>query len=193
MSGINLTDTLHGNEWFIEQVGRESGQPVQQCYQCGKCTAGCPIAFSMDVPPHRVMRMVQLGLRDKALGCNSIWLCAYCSTCTVRCPRNVNLAQVMDCLRIMAGRENRAGSGRSRHVALFNRNFLNSVRRYGRLHEFDTMLKYNLISRQPFKNIDTGLYMLSRGKLKFLIKKTGQVDQVRNIFARVKELEEQSP
>lgn len=190
MSGINLTTTLKDNEQFIEQVSRESGQPVQQCYQCGKCTAGCPIAFSMDVPPNRVMRMVQLGLRDKALGCSSIWLCAYCSTCSVRCPRNVNLAQVMDSLRIIAGREKRARSARSRHVDLFNRNFLNSIKRYGRLHEFETMAMYNLKSGQPFKDVDTGLYMLSRGKLKFLIKKTSQMDQVKKIFARVKELEE---
>jgi len=189
MSGINLTTTLEGNEQFIEQVNRESGQPVQQCYQCGKCTAGCPIAFSMDVPPNRVMRMVQLGLREAALGCNSIWLCAYCSTCSVRCPKNVNLAQVMDSLRIMAAREKRARSARSRHVELFNRNFLNSIKRYGRLHEFETMTMYNLKSGQPFKNADTGLYMLSRGKLKFLIKKTRQMDQVKQIFTRVKELE----
>ncbi|HBX22757.1 MAG TPA: heterodisulfide reductase subunit C [Desulfotomaculum sp.] len=189
MSAINLTTTLK-HEQFIEQVSRESGQPVQQCYQCGKCTAGCPIAFSMDVPPNRVMRMVQLGLRETALSCNSIWLCAYCSTCSVRCPKNVNLAQVMDALRIIAGKEKRAKTARARHVELFNRNFLNSIRRYGRLHEFETMTMYNLKSGQPFKNADTGLYMLSRGKLKFLIQKTSQMDQVKQIFARVKELEE---
>ena len=184
-----MTATLKDHEQFIEQVSRASGQPVQQCYQCGKCTAGCPIAFSMDIPPNRVMRMVQLGLRDHALSCSSIWLCAYCSTCSVRCPRNVNLARVMDSLRIIAGKEKRAKSARSRHVDLFNRNFLNSIKRYGRLHEFETMTMYNLKSGQPFKNADTGLYMLSRGKLKFLIKKTGQMDQIRRIFDRVKEWE----
>lgn len=190
MPAINLNTTLGDNEDFIREISRESGQPVQQCYQCGKCTAGCPISFSMDVPPHRIMRLVQLGLRERVLDCSSIWLCAYCSTCSVRCPRNVDLARVMDCLRIKAGRENRTGSARARHVAIFNRNFLASIRRYGRLHEFETMTKYNLKSGQPFNNVDTGLYMLSRGKLKFLIKKTSGMDQVREIFARVEELEE---
>ena len=34
---------------------------LSDCYQCGKCTAGCPRGDVMDVPPTRIMRAVQIG------------------------------------------------------------------------------------------------------------------------------------
>ena len=65
MELINVNQSIEKNADFIKEVGIESGQPVQKCYQCGKCTAGCPVAFAMDYPPQQVIRMVQLGMKDR--------------------------------------------------------------------------------------------------------------------------------
>ncbi|MFL7807317.1 MAG: 4Fe-4S dicluster domain-containing protein, partial [Anaerolineae bacterium] len=74
---------------FLHEVERRSGQNLARCYQCGKCSAGCPIAFEMDYPPHQVIRGVQMGMRDLVLASSTIWLCAACETCSTRCPQDV--------------------------------------------------------------------------------------------------------
>lgn len=78
-----------------------SGQKLSSCYQCGKCSAGCPLEDVMDVLPHRVIRDLQLGREDEALGTGAIWLCAACHTCAARCPRGVDLSRIMESLRVI--------------------------------------------------------------------------------------------
>src|SRR3990172_4909871 len=87
---------------FLVDVEARSGQKVSACYQCRKCTNGCPLAFAMDVMPNQVMRMAQLGLGEELLGCKTIWICASCQTCTTRCPNDIDIAHLMDSLRQMS-------------------------------------------------------------------------------------------
>ncbi|WP_066639837.1 4Fe-4S dicluster domain-containing protein [Desulfolucanica intricata] len=190
MSAINLTNNIKNNIKFIEYVSTESGQPIQQCYQCGKCTAGCPTAFAMDYSPNRIIRMIQLGLKEEVLKSQSIWLCAYCSTCTSRCPCHVNLAQVMDCLRGLAKREGVQLEGRAKNIALFYDCFLDTVKDNGKLYELGMMLNYNVKNRDYLKDADTGLAMFTRGKLRFLPMRNENYKEIALIFKRAKELEE---
>ena len=87
---------LHGV--LVEHVEAISGQDILACNQCGKCSAGCPVAGNMDMLPSQVIRLVQLGL-DEALEARAIWLCASCLTCITRCPKGVDLPRVMEALR----------------------------------------------------------------------------------------------
>ena len=88
---------------FLEEVNeRIGGVPIQSCYHCRKCTAGCPIAFAMEYNPDQIIKMIQMGMRDKVLNSSSIWLCASCETCVTRCPNEVDIARMMDVLREMA-------------------------------------------------------------------------------------------
>lgn len=190
MQAINITNLNEVSSDFFHVVRERSGQPVEKCYQCGKCTAGCPLASYMDIVPNQVMRMVQLGMKEELLKCQTIWLCAYCSTCSIRCPRNVNLAEVMDCLRIMAKQVEMPTAGRSKLVAIFNDNFLSSIRKHGRFFEFGAMLGFNLKSRRPFKEAYTGLAMLKRGKMRFTVDRPKGLKEINNIFSRVREFEE---
>lgn len=89
-----------------EQVRDLSEQNLLACYQCGKCSAGCPSIEAMDVMPSQIIRWVQLGQIEKALKSKTIWLCAACQTCKVRCPRGVDLARIMEALRQLVLREN---------------------------------------------------------------------------------------
>ena len=84
---------------FVKRVKEISGQNVLTCYQCGRCSAGCPLTFAMKDLPNQVIRLVQLGLEEDALASNTIWVCASCLACHARCPRGVDLAKVMEALR----------------------------------------------------------------------------------------------
>lgn len=86
---------------IIKKVEDISGQNVLACYQCGKCSAGCPMVSLMDLLPNQIIRLVQLGQIDDVLNSKTIWLCASCFTCTARCPKGVDLAKVMEALRLL--------------------------------------------------------------------------------------------
>jgi len=86
---------------IIKKVEDISGQNVLACYQCGKCSAGCPMVSLMDLLPNQIIRLVQLGQVEDVLNSKTIWLCASCFSCTTRCPKGVDLAKVMEALRLL--------------------------------------------------------------------------------------------
>ena len=116
---------------------------ILTCYQCMKCSAGCPISPDMDILPHQVIRMVQFGMQERLLSSKTIWVCASCETCTTRCPNEVDVAKVMDVLRQMAIRSN--GTLGDTHVPSFHRSFLSSICKRGRLHELEMIAGYSLV------------------------------------------------
>ena len=91
---------------FVNKVSEISGQDLMACYQCGKCSAGCPMVSAMDVLPNQVIRLVQLGMEEEVTKSKAIWLCASCVTCGARCPRGVDLSRVMEALRQLTLRKN---------------------------------------------------------------------------------------
>jgi heterodisulfide reductase subunit C2 len=87
------------NRAFVAQVEKLSGQKLLACYQCGKCSAGCPMAAHMDVLPNQLIRMAQLGMKEQLHAARSIWLCVSCLTCNSRCPKDVRIAEIIEALR----------------------------------------------------------------------------------------------
>src|SRR5512143_1503994 len=87
---------------LAERIRSETGENVYECYQCVKCSSGCPLAEHFDVEPNQVMRLVQLGQADAVLNSRTIWMCAGCETCTTRCPQGLDIARVMDTLKMIA-------------------------------------------------------------------------------------------
>lgn len=84
---------------FVAKVEEISGQNLLACYQCGKCSAGCPAISEMDILPNQIIRFAQLGLKDELLQSKSIWICASCLTCNARCPKGINIAEVIEAIR----------------------------------------------------------------------------------------------
>lgn len=84
---------------FVAKVQELSGQNLLACYQCGKCSAGCPAVSQMDILPNQIIRYAQLGLKDELLQSKSIWICASCMTCNARCPKGINIAEVIEAIR----------------------------------------------------------------------------------------------
>ncbi|MCD6192998.1 MAG: 4Fe-4S dicluster domain-containing protein [Candidatus Aminicenantes bacterium] len=87
------------NDSFVAKIQELSGQNLLACYQCGKCSAGCPAVSDMDLLPNQIIRYAQLGLKDELLHSKSIWVCASCMTCNVRCPRGIKIAEVIEAIR----------------------------------------------------------------------------------------------
>jgi len=84
---------------FVGKVEEISGQNLLACYQCGKCSAGCPSISDMDILPNQIIRYAQLGFKDELLQSKSIWICASCFTCNARCPKGINVAEVIEAIR----------------------------------------------------------------------------------------------
>jgi heterodisulfide reductase subunit C len=82
------------------------GEKVLRCFQCGTCTSDCPVAkFSENYRPRQIIRMAQLGLKNRVLNSDTLWLCAACFTCTDRCPQDVEVASVIRVLRNLAAEQ----------------------------------------------------------------------------------------
>ena len=86
---------------FAQKVEEISGQNLFACYQCGNCTAGCPVSFAMDLGPHQVIRFCLLGLEEEVLKSNTFWMCASCLQCTSRCPKGLDIARIMEAMRLV--------------------------------------------------------------------------------------------
>lgn len=133
------------------------------CYQCAKCSAGCPVAQDMDMLPHQVMHLVALGMEDRVLGTSAIWQCAGCFTCAVRCPNDINITAVMDRLRQKAIEQKIPC--KKPEILEFHRNFLRAVGRGGRIHELRMMGEYGLRTKNPFRDMGLGIKMFFKGRL----------------------------
>lgn len=138
----------------------------QSCYQCAKCSAGCPVAEEMELLPHQVMHLLALGMEERALKANTIWMCAGCFTCAVRCPNDIDITSVMDDLRAKACE---LGIPCPKpDVLTFHRAFLGDLARRGRMHELRFMGEYNFRTGKPFHNVKLAPKMLAKGRLPVL-------------------------
>jgi len=161
------------NQDWSARVEELAQTRLSECYQCGKCTAGCPRADEMDMAPTRLMRAAQIGEALDASSADSIWRCVSCLTCSTRCPKSVNVSGVVDALRQIAFEQKTAAPGALK-VVEFHKAFLRNVRRNGRTNE--TELGVDFEARYFFRRFDVmnalrtaalGPKMLARGKMGF--------------------------
>ena len=170
---------ITGDKTFKEEIEKLSGQKVFSCYQCGECTAGCPVAYTSDLKPNQVIRMVQLGQDDEALKSSMIWLCVGCETCGNRCPKGVELSKVMDALRQTS--INRGIKAKEQAIRTFHETFLSSVERLGRTHEISMLGEYKLRSKDLFTDMILGAKLFMKGKLAIapsFVKKRGEMKKI---------------
>jgi heterodisulfide reductase subunit C len=145
------------------EVKKRSGTDLNRCYQCRSCGNGCPFVQAMDYTPNQVLRLVQFGLREQALTCKTIWVCVGCHTCSSQCPMSIDIAAVMDTLRLMAV-EAGVAVGKP-NIIDFHEEVLRSLEKYGRAHKLGIMLGYKRQTGRWLKDLDVGLKMLAKRKL----------------------------
>jgi heterodisulfide reductase subunit C len=165
-----------------KKIEELSGQKISSCYQCRKCTGGCPLATVMDIMPHELMHLLHLGQLEKVLASETIWVCAACETCSTRCPNSIDISHVMDTLRQITWRDN---SVLRRNDLAFHTGFLKSVRQYGRVNELRLITEYTLKVdgiAGLLKQASLGLSLMLKGKLKILPERFPGKNQVKTIF-----------
>ena len=150
---------------FLNEIESKSGETISACYQCYRCTNGCPVAADMDIYPHRIIRHIILGDREKVLASGTIWTCLQCTTCSVRCPNDIDIAHVFDALRKIAVAEHREAE---KDTWMFYRFFLDSVKKHGRLHELESIMKYKIAKKDFFSDTKMGLGMFTKGRMGIL-------------------------
>lgn len=164
--------------------------PVDDCYQCGKCTAGCPMSESMDLMPNQIIRLAQIGQEQRILESQAIWLCVACQTCSTRCPKSVDIAGVMDEMRQLSIEKGAASPAQQRTI-LFQLAFLQNIRRFGRTNEMELIRVFktsvffkDLNIPMLFKDAMLGPEMLKRRKLHLSGEKVRDRQLVARIFQR---------
>ncbi|MEK6646570.1 MAG: 4Fe-4S dicluster domain-containing protein [Candidatus Firestonebacteria bacterium] len=160
MKWIILKDT---DKKITGEVEKISGQVVANCYQCGKCTAGCPLAYAMDLGPTRFIRILQLGVTEEIKKSNTPWFCISCETCTTRCPREIDIAKLMDATRIVS--QNGEFKPRELRIAIFDKIFTKLVEVFGRPPEFLLGALNNALTFNLFKDVLLFPKMFIKGKL----------------------------
>lgn len=151
---------------FIDEVCYvPGGESIRSCIQCGICTGSCPTANKWDYPPRQVIAMVRAGFREELLSSNSMWFCASCYTCTVRCPRDIKPADIMHALEVLAIRSG-LSTKQSRTPVMYQC-FIDSARSNGRVYELGMMIKL-FLKTNPFaalKLAPVGLGLFLHGRM----------------------------
>ncbi len=167
------------NSDLAQRVFDELGENVTLCYQCVRCTSGCPISEFFDWQPNQIMRAVQLGQEDIALHAETPWLCASCQTCTTHCPQGLDVAGIMDFLTREA--LERGVTPPVPEADRFNSAFLREVRVWRRAYELGLLAELKLKNKNFTEDLDIGLKMIRKGRLSFLPHRARKRDKVRPI------------
>ncbi|MGD0016278.1 MAG: 4Fe-4S dicluster domain-containing protein [Verrucomicrobiia bacterium] len=184
-----------------ELVQEETGASPSNCYQCGRCAAGClqNVPGEMDISPTWIMHLLQLEAAfserpelaaryaAQALTAETPWLCVGCQACTTRCPQGVDIAGTMDVLRQEGlRRRTTARTKRVRNIQALHSVFLSSALRHGRIHELFLVIGYKLRTGQFLQDAMLGPVMFMKGKLHVLPCKSPNTKRVRQAITKLK-------
>lgn len=168
---------------FLEEVQASGAFNLSECFQCRKCSNGCPASFAMDLYPDQLVRLAILGQKEQLLSCRTIWVCASCQTCTTRCPNGVRIAQFMDFLKELALREGVVLP--QPDIAILHQTFLDNVRLTGRIFEGGLLPVYLMRTGQlntMIEQLRVGWKLLQRNRLPLLPKMIRGKKEVREIL-----------
>ena len=171
----------------IAELAQRAGVNLKDCYQCGKCSAGCPMGGVMDLLPRQVIRDLQLGFLEDVLNAKTPWICAGCNVCSCRCPQEIDVATLMQEVR----RTSKAtGHQPYPEADKFDDIFIGNVRKFGTSHEVGLAMKFNMSSGHLFQDVGNSTKMLKHGMLK-KGRNIEHIDEVQKLMDRaLKESEE---
>jgi heterodisulfide reductase subunit C len=167
---------------LLKAVQGKADVNLSACYQCKKCSIGCPVADQTESPPSEIIRRLQLGAGDELLQTDLIWSCLSCETCYARCPNQINFPAVIDALKALAVEK---GVAKPKGDApLFNRLFLNTVKTYGRSYDLQAIAMYKLGSGNLKQDMDKFPLMLKKRKMAILPPSGADKEKMKRIFKK---------
>ena len=169
---------------LLKSVHDISGVDLSVCYQCKRCTSGCPVSSMATCPPSEMMRRLHLGMGDELLDSDIVWMCVSCETCSARCPMGIDVAAVMDALRKLAVQ--RGAAKPQGNVPLFNGALLKTVQVFGRTYDLAMIAGYKLGSGKLLADTEKFPTMLRKRKIALLPPRGADRRIVRRIFKKTK-------
>ena len=163
-------------------VSSHSEVSYNYCFQCKTCANACPFLEAMDIHPNVILRMLQLGIDLPALESSTIWVCVGCNTCCDSCPMAIDIPSIMDALRQLALKKNI--NIKEPDILNFHQEVIDSIKRHGRTHKLEIMMRYKLKKKNYFQDINLGLRMLKKRKLDLMPKKVKNIKAIENIFQK---------
>lgn len=173
------------SEGIITEVQEISGVYLSVCFQCKKCTSGCPVSKLVKSPPSEIMRRLHLNSGDEILESDILWMCVSCETCSARCPMGIDVAAVMDALRKLA--MEKGASKQKGNVPLFNRTFLKTVQIFGRTYDIAMITAYKLGTLKFMNDTEKFPTMLKKRKIALLPSFGGDRKTTKRIFKKAKQ------
>jgi heterodisulfide reductase subunit C len=176
---------------FLEEVieATPGGQRIVHCLQCGSCGGSCPSGGDMEYTPRALIAMINAGDRNAVLAANTMWACVSCYACTTRCPQEIPITEIIYALKRMSIAENRYKSANADGPRLA-KTFTNMVERFGRSYEAGLATFYHMLHRPigMMRMMPMGMQIFFRGRMDIFPTKIRQVDQLRAIIKKAKEL-----
>ena len=155
----------------------------ESCYGCGKCTSGCPVANQMEITPHQMMRLLQLGEIEQLLAAAAPWLCLSCQTCFARCPNNVDIPTALAQIRCEALK--RGITVNAGNIPFFDDLMLGMIERSGRVNDGMMAFRYQLHAGGLLNDWRIGLKMFRAGKMKLRVPGVKDTESVKKLFDEV--------
>ncbi len=153
------------------------------CYGCGKCTSGCPVAERMEITPHQMMRLLQLGEIEELLAATAPWLCVGCQTCLARCPNKVDIPLALAQIRSEALK--RGITANAGNIPFFDDLLLGMIERSGRVNDGMMAFRYQLHAGGLLNDWRIGLKMFRAGKMKLRVPGVVDTESVKKLFDEV--------
>jgi heterodisulfide reductase subunit C len=177
-------------EAFWEQVEHiPNGHKIKSCIQCGTCTGSCPVSYMMDITPREIVALFRAGQIEKILHSRTIWICASCYSCRVRCPQGILVTDLLYALKRLA-MEKKIYPAHFPVYAL-SQAFVKNIYQYGRNFELGLGIRY-LLKAAPtklFSSAGFGLAMMKRGRLGIAPHTIKKIEEVRAIIDRANKIE----
>ena len=151
---------------FLEEIAAlPEGERVLSCLQCGTCSGTCPVAPLMDYAPRQVFAMIRAGMKKDVLGSLTPWMCSSCYECTVKCPAQIKITEIMYALKRASIKQGMMSPDTD--VYRFYQLFTEIVSKYGRMHEMLLLIRYMAL-RHPvtmMSQVPVGMRMMMTGAL----------------------------
>jgi heterodisulfide reductase subunit C len=178
--------------FFDEVVASTPGEEnMAVCIQCGTCGGSCPSAPDMDHTPRALFAMISAGMKEQVLRSNTPWFCVSCYYCTVRCPQEIHITDIMYTLKRKSVAAGLYRDSAAKDAPGFSQDFINFVENYGRSFELGLATWYHL--KHHFWNMPSmapmGLGLMSKRRMDLTPKRIKNIDQLKAILAKAKELE----
>ncbi|MCK9226914.1 MAG: 4Fe-4S dicluster domain-containing protein [Syntrophorhabdaceae bacterium] len=172
---------LMPERFFLSEMEEMTGIAVSECYQCFRCTNGCPAARDMDIVPHRIIGYIISGERECVLSSAGLWACLQCAACSIRCPNGIDVARIFTVLRRMSVE---SGLAAQTNIHEFDTLMVESIARHGHMYELGTVMRYRLSRRELLKSYRMGIGMIKKRRIGLFPHNVADRNNIRSIIKK---------